>query len=250
MTTVAGQATPARSKHEPSPEIVARFWGKLDPLAGPDDCWPWPGCRWPEGYGQTWDGARVVRTHRFAWEIATGRTIPEGMQINHHCDNRPCCNPDHLYLGTHDDNMRDMWGRGRGRLRSGENHWAASITAVDARTIRERYAAGGVKQRQLADEYGTTKAVISKVVCGDSWAEAGGPIKAKPKRLTVDEIIAIREARAAGAVQKRLAETYGVHRTTIYQIVNGILSPEVGGPLVSRASPAVRTRVPGGYAYT
>ena len=235
MTTTDTHTTalpPERDSHQVSPKVVARFWGKLDPRPGPDECWPWPGCRWPEGYGQAWDGARTVRAHRFAWEVATGRTIPKGMQVNHHCDNRPCCNPAHLYVGTHRDNMRDMWDRGRGQ--NGDKHWAARITSADARAIRERYAAGGVKQQQLADEYGITLSVISKLVRGGSWAEAGGPTKPGPTKLTADQVVAIREARAAGAVQKRLAEQYCVHRSTIYGIVNGIIYKHVGGPLVNR----------------
>jgi hypothetical protein len=95
-------------------DIASRFWSKVDATGGIDACWPWTGVRIPSGYGQLWSGKR----HRPATRIAvllSGRDIPAGMIVCHTCDNPPCVNPDHLFVGTYSDNMRDMLAKGRGR---------------------------------------------------------------------------------------------------------------------------------------
>jgi hypothetical protein len=92
-----------------------RFWSKVA-TAGPDDCWPWTAATTPKGYGR-WtyrEGGKNCHTtaHRKAWELANG-PIPAGFQVLHRCDNPPCCNPAHLWLGTHRDNMADKVAKGR-----------------------------------------------------------------------------------------------------------------------------------------
>lgn len=98
-----------------------RFWEKVDKSAGPDGCWPYMGFRKWDGYGwlaRTIDGKQKHMTaHRCAWILTQGFP-PEGMHLLHKCDNPPCCNPTHLRLGTHDENMDDM--RKRGRNNSGQ----------------------------------------------------------------------------------------------------------------------------------
>lgn len=77
-----------------------------------DECWEWNGCRDKDGYGIKMANCYNWRTHRFAWTWANG-PIPKGMMVLHRCDNPPCCNPRHLFLGTNTDNMRDRSLRGR-----------------------------------------------------------------------------------------------------------------------------------------
>jgi hypothetical protein len=74
---------------------------------GPDDCWPWTGQIGENGYGKVKNSPEHVQAHRLAWAVHHG-TIPKGLFVLHRCDNPPCCNPRHLFLGTHLDNMRDM----------------------------------------------------------------------------------------------------------------------------------------------
>ena len=74
-------------------------------------CWEWQRCRTPHGYGDAQVGGKHVRAHRAAWDIFRG-AIPLGMCVLHKCDNPPCCNPKHLFLGTQRDNMRDMNAKG------------------------------------------------------------------------------------------------------------------------------------------
>ena len=91
-----------------------RFWVKVDKRSD-DECWEWIGCRSNKGYG--WivdDDSQQMVASRFSWRLHNG-PIPDGMLICHTCDNPPCVNPQHLFLGTKTDNMRDMVAKGRGR---------------------------------------------------------------------------------------------------------------------------------------
>ena len=85
------------------------FLSKID-KRGPDECWEYTGTKINSGYGRLRIGYRIVSSHRYAWELANG-PIPKGKMILHKCDNRACCNPAHLYCGTHSDNNRDTWKR-------------------------------------------------------------------------------------------------------------------------------------------
>ncbi len=86
------------------------FWESLEIIDG--GCWEWTKCRNNRGYGRVqWEG-RARMAHRVAWELICGE-IPEGVFVCHSCDNRICCKPDHLFLGTHEDNMADMMAKGR-----------------------------------------------------------------------------------------------------------------------------------------
>ena len=97
---------PAKPMHE-------RFWSKVRVTAR---CWWWEGFCEPDGYGLVglFSSLMITRAHRAAWLLTNG-PIPAGLHVLHRCDNPPCVNPDHLFLGTHGDNMRDA--RLKGRLR-------------------------------------------------------------------------------------------------------------------------------------
>lgn len=136
------------------------------------ECWPWMGYR-HRGYGEVSWGMRMQRAHRIAWMLANG-PIPSGLWVLHKCDNPPCCNPAHLYLGTHDDNVRDKVERGRQgkmppdfrqRIRPviGERQGQAKLRDADGDEIR-RAAARGTPQRELARQYRVGESTISRVV--------------------------------------------------------------------------------------
>jgi HNH endonuclease len=95
--------------------LADRFWEKVKKT---DGCWEWTARRLPKGYGtiSCVDHRTSLCAHRVSWELHNG-PIPDGMWVLHHCDNPQCANPDHLFLGTHTQNMRDMLAKGRGRWR-------------------------------------------------------------------------------------------------------------------------------------
>ena len=98
--------------------LEERFAANVVPGA-PGECWEWRGWRDPNGYGRLGKGPRSLLAHRIAKAIAIGVTLDDlALDVCHRCDNPPCVNPDHLFLGTHTDNMRDM--RRKGRHRNGQ----------------------------------------------------------------------------------------------------------------------------------
>jgi hypothetical protein len=120
-------------------------------------CWEWKGHRRPTGYGAVGIGGRDVGyTHRVAYEIANG-PIPQDMFVCHRCDNPPCINPDHLFLGSAGDNNRDMLGKGRHAF--GERNGHAVLSNEDVQCIRDALTNGAVPAL-LAAEWGVTRGYI------------------------------------------------------------------------------------------
>lgn len=141
---------------------LARFWKKVDqsPGQGPHgDCWEWLASCVEAGYGAFWDGERVMGAHVFAYELVHG-PVPQGLLVCHVCDNKVCVRDTHLFVGTYADNMHDA---------SQKEAVAKKLTWVKVAEIRTRYAAGGVTQQELADEYGVHQTNISCVVNHQWW---------------------------------------------------------------------------------
>jgi hypothetical protein len=89
-----------------------QFWSKID-RKGPSDCWLWQGATGKKGYGYFNDRGKLIRSHRFSWELTNKQSVPKGLLVCHSCDNPPCCNPNHLWVGTAKDNTEDMIAKGR-----------------------------------------------------------------------------------------------------------------------------------------
>ncbi len=144
-----------------------KFHERIHRTDNPDDCWEWTGTGRVDGYGQvTWEH-RKYGCHRVAWELAFG-DIPEGMNVLHKCDNPPCCNPAHLFLGTAEDNNRDRSMKGRTVSRPGELHHGAKLTQSDVIEIR-RLAAAGVSVGELMTRFPVKRAQMYRVIKADRW---------------------------------------------------------------------------------
>ncbi len=157
--------------------FVERFWEGVDKSGGPDACWPWTGVKLRGGYGAIRavhrGRSRGLKAHRVAFMLANGE-VQDDLMVLHSCDNRVCCNPDHLFQGTHLDNMRDMDRKGRRRgeppHRRGERANGARLTEAKVREIRDRYAVGGTTHRKLALRYGVSDRTIRLIVLREAWA--------------------------------------------------------------------------------
>lgn len=122
------------------------------------------------GYGHMIYLKRDYNAHRVSYELANG-PIPDGMHVLHKCDNQPCVNPAHLFLGTHTDNMHDM--DAKGRKPRGERTLRNKLTEADVREIRSRFERKGVKftnAPELAARYGVTSGTVINAARGITWS--------------------------------------------------------------------------------
>lgn len=137
----------------------------------PRGCHVWLGSKFESGYGRLKVGGRSYRANRMSWEFANG-PIPAGMKICHTCDNPPCVNPAHLFVGTDADNMADMARKGRASKNltkvytRGNEHHNAKLTDEQVGELRREYEAGGTSQSRLAVKFGVSQALVSKIVRG------------------------------------------------------------------------------------
>lgn len=141
---------------------MQRFWAKVDKTII-SDCWLWTGAKASYGHGRfTVHTKIVVRSHRFIWEILHG-VIPEGMVICHKCDNTACVNPEHLFMGTQADNIRDMHLKKR-EIRGSKCPWA-KLTKEQSLDIKNDTR----PQRKIAKEYGICQQSVSLIKQGKNW---------------------------------------------------------------------------------
>lgn len=143
-------------------------------------CWEYSG-HTVNGYGRLCIGGVRILAHRVAWIVAN-RADPGGLLVCHRCDNRLCCNPRHLFLGTALDNVRDMDAKGRG-VREGRKV-GVKLTADDAEAIRKSH----LTPRELAEAYGLNEQYVRNIITGARW----NPDAAAARRAAYSELKASR----------------------------------------------------------
>lgn len=121
-------------------------------------CWTWVGARTGGGYGNIRHQGRALPAHRVSYELHAG-PVPAGMCVCHRCDNPACVNPEHLFLGTHLDNMRDMYSKGRRKAASGERNGSSKLTDEQ----RSAIAAAVGPATRLAARFGVTPRCINQI---------------------------------------------------------------------------------------
>jgi hypothetical protein len=133
-----------------------------------DECWPWTGGCDQDGYGKIWSTAanRSISAHRYSWELANGKPVPETLWVLHHCDNPPCVNPAHLYLGDAAQNNQDRISRGR--WRGNPDPWACRrrLTAEQVQEIRDFGNPYYGAKAELARRYGVSHQHIRAIQLG------------------------------------------------------------------------------------
>jgi len=148
-------------------KAINRFMRKVD-KRGDDECWEWLSVKLPSGYGKFQLNYKNPLAHRVSWAIHKG-SIPSGMCVCHKCDNPSCVNPNHLFLGTRLDNVRDMDKKRRGNRAKGSNHYKSKLVESDAIKIRELYKTGNYSRIELGKMFGVSDKNIHPIVNRETW---------------------------------------------------------------------------------
>jgi hypothetical protein len=159
------------------PDIAAlltrRGWEKTLLVPELGECWEWMGCRLEKrgGHGHCWFQGKAQYVHRLAHRAWRGE-IPDNLRVLHKCDNPPCLNPEHLYLGTPADNVRDMIERGRHSHYSapGLSSSRAKLNAEQVLSIRA-LARQGLSDPQIAPLFGISRSSVRRIRRGECYPD-------------------------------------------------------------------------------
>ena len=200
-------------------EISRRFWSKVD-IKSKDECWTWLGGKQSSGYGTiSLGGRQSILAHQVALWLDSGTIVPKGMDTLHSCDNRLCCNPAHLSIGTRKDNMVDCSRRGR----VGGQH-------IDAATAAKIYSyrSGDLTQKEVANLFGVKLGTVSDIHNGYRFAWLTGQKQSGYRRgeanrksfLTREAVLIIYNLRGI-FTGRAIAELFEIKPTLVSDIHRG-----------------------------
>lgn len=151
--------------------LFDRMMKRLEGSSEPGGCLIWTGKKHNDGYGEIQHRGRVWKVHRLMWALCFGE-IPAELEVCHKCDNPACARIDHLFLGTHTDNMRDMASKGRGVIPMvrGEQHGASKISEGQARLIFKDQR----PQTVIAETFGISQSLVSQIKRKKIWKHIHG----------------------------------------------------------------------------
>ena len=153
-------------RHRKCCNVAERFWQRIEKTE--TGCWEYQGCRDKYNYANVALLKRRRQAHRYAYELVNG-PIPKGQHVLHTCDNPPCVNPDHLWLGTHLENVQDMKAKGRDNFST-----KRKLSDDQIRAIRREHRSNATKRKtntkELAAKYRVTIGCIAAIVAGRTWS--------------------------------------------------------------------------------
>lgn len=152
-------------KKKVTPVGKIKFWPRVN-VSGPGDCWEWQSCKDSSGYGNLRVEGKVIHAHRLAYIFKHG-LIPLGLSVCHRCDNPPCCNPSHLFLGTQVDNNHDR--DNKGRTSKGELSGKVKLKKQQVLEIVELFATGKYTRRELATKFNISRPTIYRITTKTTW---------------------------------------------------------------------------------
>lgn len=210
--------------------VNERFWIKVDKKKE-DECWNWTASKNQEGYGQFKIDDKMVKSHRFVYELLNGK-IEDDLFVLHTCDNPACCNPKHLYLGTQQDNMSDMVNKKRSNKLKGEQHGRSLLNWEQVNEIRELYLTRKYDQNQLSLKYDMSQSNISDILNNKTWKDENYiPIHITGKegelswssKLTWSKVNIIREKYYKYGIRTcQLCKEFDVSDGAIYKILHNL----------------------------
>lgn len=174
----------------------------------PDKCWGWSGMKTPSGYGIL-HCSNLRRAHRLSWIIHNG-PFPKELHVLHKCDMRSCTNPNHLFLGTHQDNMNDMLKKGR-----------VDLTEEQVIRIIADIKGGDKGIVNIAKEYGISVTTVTRIKQNKSWKYIDRDVSTVPRKSTKLNRSSIKEIKLLlkeNVTSKEIAKKYNVSYTTINDI--------------------------------
>lgn len=209
-----------------SEKVLSRFWEKVN-KKGESECWNWLSAKNISEYGQIEYNGNTIPSHRISWMIHNGE-IPKDLYVLHRCNNPKCVNPKHLYIGTQNDNMKQMVNDGRSCY--GERHWCSKLNWDTVNKIREEYANDkNVTIHGLSDRYRMSTTAMTYIVLNKQFVDVNyKPVhrsgqnseNARAAKLTWNRVKEIRKRYSEKKSQKYLADEYGVSVSTISYIIN------------------------------
>jgi len=207
-----------------------RLYSRIIRPDDPDECWQWTG-HTNGGYGKIRRGGngperkKILTITRAIWELEIG-PIPDGLYVLHKCDNPPCCNPKHLFLGSMADNMADR--NKKGRQARGEKTGLSKLTEQQAREI---IAATTERNRDLARKYNISDSRICMIRSGKAWkhlitdstvlnkAPQNRGEAAPLSKLADEQVLAIRAAPDKKLME--IAEEFNISKSNVWLIRHG-----------------------------
>jgi hypothetical protein len=181
-------------------------------------CWLWIGSAHSETKRKRalraviWVDGKHIKASRVAWILYRGAE-PGDFEVCHHCDNGLCVNPDHLFLGSHKDNMSDMARKKRGSKLRGEECAHAVLTDEQVIAIfndARRYS-------DIAASYGVSRSTVCAIKAGQNWKHLNLPRKSRPRSDIVVPQVAVREI-LSGSNAREIAEKFNINVSTVYKI--------------------------------